>query len=76
MDTLGYYAILGLDVRRVAQYGPEDIKAAYRAKAMEMHPDKVGFEALSHGKGTDHNAEESGVLIRCGRRLRPYLRKT
>ncbi|GFR48308.1 hypothetical protein Agub_g10189 [Astrephomene gubernaculifera] len=54
VDTLGYYAILGLDVRRVAAYGPEEIKAAYRAKAMEMHPDKVA--------GGDAVAQQSASL--------------
>jgi hypothetical protein len=34
-------AVLGLDVRRVATYSVDDIKSAYRQKAMEMHPDKV-----------------------------------
>ncbi|GLC41327.1 hypothetical protein PLESTB_001074900 [Pleodorina starrii] len=54
VDTLGYYAILGLDVRRVAQYGPDDIKAAYRARAMEMHPDKVSVD--------DSAAQQSATL--------------
>lgn len=45
VDTLGYYAILGLDVRRMSRYTADDIKAAYRAKAMEMHPDKASAYA-------------------------------
>lgn len=48
VDTLGYYAILGLDVRRGGQYAPDDIKTAYRARAMEMHPDKVREGGSSH----------------------------
>ncbi|KXZ43577.1 hypothetical protein GPECTOR_86g370 [Gonium pectorale] len=54
VDTLGYYAILGLDVNRVAQYGPDEIKAAYRSKAMEMHPDKVSVD--------DGAAQQSATL--------------
>ncbi|GIL81758.1 hypothetical protein Vretimale_1369 [Volvox reticuliferus] len=54
VDTLGYYAILGLDVRRVAKYSSDDIKAAYRARAMEMHPDKVSMD--------DSAAQQSATL--------------
>ncbi|KAG2436264.1 hypothetical protein HXX76_006575 [Chlamydomonas incerta] len=54
VDTLGYYAILGLDVRRMSRYTADDIKAAYRAKAMEMHPDKVSID--------DTAAQESATL--------------
>ncbi|KAG2499746.1 hypothetical protein HYH03_002679 [Edaphochlamys debaryana] len=43
-DSLGYYAILGLDIKRTAQYSMDDIKAAYRSKAMELHPDRVSVD--------------------------------
>lgn len=48
-DLLGYYSILGLEVRRAASYTTDDIKAAYRKAAMEMHPDKVGARKRRRG---------------------------
>lgn len=35
-----YYRTLGLDESRAGTYSEADIKAAYRAKAMEYHPDR------------------------------------
>ncbi|KAH7444930.1 hypothetical protein KP509_02G098600 [Ceratopteris richardii] len=35
-----YYETLGLDGSNAVRYSQEDIKAAYRAKAMEYHPDR------------------------------------
>lgn len=35
-----HYKTLGLDEHRAATYSQDDIKAAYRSKAMEFHPDR------------------------------------
>ncbi|KAL2653149.1 hypothetical protein R1flu_021277 [Riccia fluitans] len=45
-----YYAALGLDVTRSPPYTEAEIKAAFRAKAMEFHPDQ--------NQGNEEAAEE------------------
>ncbi|KAH7276934.1 hypothetical protein KP509_39G027200 [Ceratopteris richardii] len=35
-----YYKILGLDESKAGSYSQDEIKAAYRKKAMEYHPDR------------------------------------
>lgn len=58
VDTLGYYSILGLDPKRHSLYSADEVKAAYRKAAMELHPDRV---VAAPGLG-DARAQQSATL--------------
>jgi len=44
IDSLGYYAALGLDGRRHRSVRAEDVKSAFRRSALVMHPDKFSMD--------------------------------
>ncbi|KAK3281199.1 hypothetical protein CYMTET_10998 [Cymbomonas tetramitiformis] len=62
-DYLGYFAVLGLQ-HTIAEATDEDIKAAFRRKAMELHPDrfKEGRERVTAAESFKKLQEAYQVL--------------
>lgn len=63
-DPLGYYDMLGLDVRRTGakRISVDDIKSAYRAAAMRLHPDTV-MSSVASGSSISMDGSDNVQVI-------------